>query len=427
MTSVTKKINMLKLKLIDILSGTDIDGTLQMLKQHQYLPAEELDVIRQQQLDHLFDIAKSSTGYYAQFENYDEVPTLTKQIMKERPDDFLSSAYKGKVFKKFTGGTSGTPFPYQTSALAQSHLWAGLILSWESCGYEFGDQVAFIAGSALIKVDAKHKVFYKLLNVDKYPVAAMDESIMAAHLNKIRDNDTKLIYGYAMSINLIADFMLENNIPPIESMKGIVCTSEVLTDKMRVNIEKAFNVKVYNQYGCNEAGLSGFECEKGNMHLITSRCMYEIDEYGVLLSTDLANDAYIFMKYNTGDIVKLSDEKCSCGRNYPVISKIEGRGNEMLVDQRNKVIHSSYFNFLFKNDHSIKQYQVTFDERSVCINLKVDHTFNRNNRQFYLELIKNDFVFDKYEIATNKEFHIGKNLKHTFIVDKRSQQQVLTA
>ncbi len=425
MNFVLKKINMLKLKLIDILSGTDIDATLQMLKKHQYLPSEELDALRQQEVKRLFDIAKSSTAYYASFNSYEDVPVLTKQIMKERPEDFLSSAYNGKVFKKFTGGTTGTPFPYQTSALAQSHLWAGLILSWESCGYEFGDRVAFIAGSALIKVDTRHKVFYNLLNVDKYPVASMDETVMATHLNKIRDNDTKLIYGYAMSINLIADFMLDNNIPPIESMKGIVCTSEVLTEKMRLNIEKAFQVKVYNQYGCNEAGLSGFECEQGNMHLITSRCVYETDENGVLLSTDLANDAYIFMKYNTGDIVKFSDEKCSCGRNYPVLSKIEGRGNELLVDQRNKVIHSSYFNFLFKNDHSIKQYQVTFDEKSVSINLKVDHTFNRNNRQFYLELIKSDFVFDQYEIATNQQFHTGKNMKHTFIIDRRAQQALI--
>lgn len=423
---ILKKINMLKLKLIDTLSGTQIQQTLRMLKEHQYLAEAELDNIRQEKLDVLFRTARQSTVYYSQFDSYDELPPLTKKIMKECPDDFLSSAYKGKTFKKFTGGTTGTPFPYQTSELAQSHLWAGLILSWESCGYEFGDRVAFIAGSALIKIDTKHKVFYKLLNVDKYPVASMDESVMASHLNKIRDNDTRLIYGYAMSINLIADFMLENNIPPIESMKGIVCTSEVLTDKMRANIEKAFQVKVYNQYGCNEAGLSAFECSHGNMHLITSRCVYEINDDGVLLSTDLANDAYIFMKYNTGDIVKFSDEKCGCGRTYPVIAKIEGRGNELLVDQRNKVIHSSYFNFLFKNDHSIKQYQVTFDERSVYINLKVDHTFNRNNRQFYLEMMKNDFIFDKYEIATNQEFHTGKNLKHTFIIDKR-QQPVLTA
>lgn len=412
---------MLKLKLIDTLSGTDISETYRMLKEQQYLPVEELNAIRQRQLDRLFHIAKTSTAYYSQFNSYDEVPPLTKKMMKASPDDFLSSSYNGKIFKKFTGGTTGTPFPYKTSARAQSYLWAGLFLSWENCGYEFGDRVAFIAGSALIKMDTKHKVFYKLLNVDKYPVASMDDEVIEAHLNKLRQRDTKMIYGYAMSINLIALYMLEHNIAPIDSLKGVVCTSEVLTDKMRANIEKAFQVRVYNQYGCNEAGLTGFECPDGNMHLVSSRCMYEIDDNGILLSTDLANDAYIFMKYNTGDIVEFSGEPCSCGRCFPVISKIEGRGNELLVDQHNKVIHSSYFNFLFKNDDSIKQYQVTFDERSVFINLKVDGTFSGKSKAHYLDLMKQHFVFDNYEIATNETFHRGKNLKHTFIIDKRKQ------
>jgi phenylacetate-CoA ligase len=421
MNSIPKKISMLKLRLIDTLSGTEIKETLRMLQVHQYLPAEELDAIRQKRLDDLFYTARTSTVYYSQFSSYHTLPELTKQIMKERPADFHSSSYNGKTFKKYTGGTTGTPFPYQTSELAQSYLWAGLMMSWEGCGYEFGDRVAFIAGSALIKTDTKHKVFYKLLNVDKYPVASMDDEVIAAHLTKLRSRNTKVIYGYAMSINLIADYMQRHHIAPMKDLKGIVCTSEVLTDKMRANIENAFQVKVYNQYGCNEAGLSGFECTHGNMHLISSRCFYEINENGVLLSTDLSNDAYIFMKYNTGDIVHFSNNRCGCGRNYPVISKIEGRGNELLVDQRNKVIHSSYFNLLFKNDHSIKQYQVTFDESSVYINLKVDNTFNSSNRQFYLELIKGDFAFDRYEIATNQQFYTGKNLKHTFIIDKRKQ------
>lgn len=420
-----KNVNGLRLKLIDWLSGMSVSDTLALLRQHQYMPAAELNALRQQLLDELFEKAKNSTTYYAQFNSYDELPELTKKIMKANPGHFLSSAYTGKLFKKFTGGTTGSPFPYQTSALAQSYLWAGLILNWETCGYEFGERVAFIAGSALIKTDSKHQLFYTLLNVDRYPVATMDDSIIQSHLDGLRKRNTKVIYGYAMAINFIADYMLQHNIPPIKTLKGITCTSEVLTDKVRANIERAFQVKVYNQYGCNEAGLSAFECESGNMHLISSRCVYEINNDGELLSTDLANDAYIFMKYNTGDIVHFSDKKCTCGRNFPVISSIEGRGNEFLLDQNNKKIHSSYFNFLFKNDSAIKQYQVVFDEHEVCINLLVEEGFD--DRQHYLNLMKKHFTFDRYSIKTNEKFFQSNNLKHTFIVDQRKKQDMLVA
>lgn len=420
-----KKINSLKLKLIDSLSGMQIHETLEMLREHQYLPEEELNAIRKQELDRLFTIAKTSTVYYSKFDDFADVPELTKQIMKKNPGHFLSSQYNGKLFKKYTGGTTGSPFPYYTSELSQSYLWAGLILSWESCGYEFGDKVAFIAGSALIKTDSKHKLFYKLLNVDRYPVASLDDDIIKQHLAGLRERNTQVIYGYAMAINLIADYMLQNNLPPVEGLKGITCTSEVLTDKMRETIEKAFKVKVYNQYGCNEAGLSAFECEHGSMHLISSRCMYEINDDGVLVSTDLANDAYLFMKYNTGDIVQFGKNNCACGRHYPVITNIEGRGNELLVDQNNKKIHSSYFNLMFKNDKAIKQFQVIFDETSVYINLMVDEGFD--NKQHYLNLMKKNFTFDSYVIKTNEQFYRGKNLKHTFIVDKRKKQEIKVA
>lgn len=425
MTAITKKVNMLKLKLIDSLSGTEIYNTLQMLKLHQYLPEKELNSIREKQLYRLFNIAKNSTNYYSQFNSYNEVPLLTKQIMKHQPNDFHSSVYTGKVFKKFTGGTTGTPFPYTTSALSQSYLWAGLILAWETCGYNFGDKVAFVAGSALIKTDSKHKIFYTLLNVDRYPVASMDDEIIKSHLTGLRKSNTKVIYGYAMAINLIADYILQNNLPPIKGLKGITCTSEVLTDKMRENIEKAFKVKVYNQYGCNEAGLSAFECEKGSMHLITSRCIYQVNDDGVLISTDLANDAYLFIKYDTGDIVHFSEKKCSCGRHYPVIENIEGRGNELLVDMENKKIHSSYFNLMFKNDEAIKQFQVIFDETSVYVNLMVADGFDK--KQHYLNLMKKNFSFDSYVIKTNEQFYRGSNLKHTFIIDKRKKEEVKVA
>lgn len=424
---ITKKINMLKLRLIDLLSGMEIYETLQMLKVQQYLPEEELNAIRQQQLNRLFNIAKKSTVYYSRFNSYEEVPVLTKQIMKQHPEDFLSSSFKGKLFKKFTGGTTGAPFKYATASATQSYLWAGLLLAWENTGYKFGDKVAFIGGSALLKVGSKHKMFYSLLNIDRYPVATMDDNIIAGHLAALRQRKTKMIYGYAMAINIIADYMLQNNIEPVTGLKGIVSTSEVLTDKMKANIENAFKVKVYNQYGCNEAGISAFECTHGSMHLISSRCIYETGPGGILISTDLSNDAYVFMKFNTNDIVEFSDNKCSCGRTFPLISKIEGRGNELLVDQRSKKIHSTYFNFLFKNDKAVKQFQVSFDESNFYINLLVDNSFTEANKEYYLDIMKSNFVFDNYEMMINEKFQEGKNLKHTFIIDKRNQQRELTA
>jgi phenylacetate-CoA ligase len=417
-----KKLSILRLKFIDAIAGLKIYETLQLFKKHQYLPKEELDKIRLQKLEELFSIAKQSTVYYAPFNSYDELPLLTKNIMKEHPDHFLSKFYKDKLFKKATGGTTGTPFVYYTSVNAQSHLWAGLLLSWESTGYEFGDKVAFVAGNALMKSTTRHGIFYRLMNIDLYPAASMNDKIIAHYLKAIRQNKTRLIYGYAMAINTVADYIKNNNVPALRELKGIVCTSEMLTDKMRADIEDAFGVKVFNQYGCNEAGISAFECDHSKMHLISTRSVYETDADGNLAGTDLANEAYIFMKYDTGDIVELTNEKCSCGRCYPILQKVIGRSNDLVIDMKNKKFHSSYFNFLFKTDKSIRQYQVLFDENSILINLLVDDNFTAAKQQNYLNTIKSNLYFDSYEIKTNVKFYSKNNAKHTYIIDKRKEK-----
>ena len=418
-----KTTNTFRLKLIDLLTGLKIYDALRLFKKEQYLSKKELDEIRKQRLDRLFAIAIKSTVYYTGFNSFDELPVLTKKIINNNPTDFLSNIYDGKLFKKSTSGSTGTPFFYNSSANAQSHLWAGLLHSWESSAYRFGDKVAIISGSALVKTSSRHSIFYQLMNMDVYPVGTLTDKIAAAYIEKIRQKKTRLIYGYAMAINIIADYMIQNNIAQIKGLLGIVSTAEMLTDKTRANIEKAFGCKVFNQYGCNEAGIASFECEQHQLHLISSRCMYEIDNEGNLIGTDLANEACILMKFKTGDLVEFSEEACSCGRNYPVIKNIIGRSDDIITDRNNKKIHSSYFNFMFKKDKSIKQYQVLFDEKSLCLNLLVDDDFSDKNYHHLMSSVKDDLDFEEYEIKTVEQFYTNKNLKHTYIIDKRKHKQ----
>jgi len=418
-------INACRLRLIDIVAGLKISKVLEEFKMHQYLPIKELNKIRAQRLNQLFKIAQESTAYYASFHNLKELPVLNKKMILQRPSDFKSNSYKGKIFKKSTSGTTGIPFFYETSVKAQSSLWAGLLLSWECTGYQFGDKVAFVGGSAVMKNSFKHKVFYQLMNIETYPVVILTNEIIKQYLGNIISSKAKIIYGYSTAINILADYINKEKIEFTSSLKSIVCTAEMLTPNMRENIEKAFGVKVFNQYGCNEAGISSFECEHRQLHLISSRSMYEVNDDGTLLSTDLSNEASFYLKYNTGDIVEFSGKQCDCGRSYPVIKNIIGRSDDVIVDRQNKKIHGSYFSFLFKKDKSVKQYQVLFDDKSLNMNLMVDKNFSEKNYNYYLDHIRNDFDFEAYNIKMDGEFYTNRNLKHTFIVDKRKYKQQL--
>ena len=411
----------LRLQLIDLIRGTTVLPALEELKKHQYLPVHELDAIRKRKLDKLFINAKKYTRYYATYNSYSELPVLTKDIIRENTAGLISHAYKKKLHKKQSGGSTGMPLVYYTTSESQSYLWAGIIMSWEIAGYNFGDRVAFIAGTSLIKTGIAHKVFYKLFNIDVYPATPLNEQTLAAHAENMKRNKTAIIYGYANVINELADYIKTKKAGYFPHLKGIVCTAEILKDSVRENIEKAFGVRVVNQYGCNEGGTSAFECEHGKMHLISSKIVYEVNkEGGCIISTDLANEGFIMLKYDTGDMLQFDDKACTCGRTFPVVNRIIGRSSDIVVDQCNNRLHDSFFYFMFKYEPSVKKYQAVYDKDIITVTIQTDNSKPKEAYSKYLALLREQVKFKEYHLLLNEPFILLKNGKHKQIVDNRN-------
>jgi phenylacetate-CoA ligase len=413
----------IKFTLIDILRGTSIMKVLKELHIQQYLPVAELQAIRQERLNSLFRLAKASTVYYKNFKRYDDLPVLTKDIITRRFNDFFSTTNKSKLKRKTTGGSTGVPFAYYTNSMSQSYMWAGIILSWEMTGYQPGDKVVFLAGTSLYKSGWKHNLFYKLLNVDLLYASPLNDAIMHGYAEKIRKDKATVLYGYSYAINTMAQYLNRVQDHSFPHLKGVVCTAELLTDSARQKIEKAFGVPVFDQYGCNEGGISAFECEHKKKHLISTRAFCEIDENGILLSTDLINDGFIMMKYNTTDMVEFSDEPCACKRNFPVIKKMIGRLNDVVVDMDHKVLHASFFGITLSKDSSIHQYQVTFNSYALNLNIHSAHYDKDYYGNKYLPLIQKYARFDSYTVTMNAAFEKTPNGKHREVVDKRKVKE----
>lgn len=400
---------------------------LKELRIHQYLSQEELEAIQKERLDKLFQKARSSTVHYSNFHSFGELPVLTKDVISNHFNDFITAGFKNKQIKKVTGGSTGAPFVYYTNNYSLSHMWAGIILSWEVAGYRTGDKVVFLAGSSLFKSSWKHQLFYKMLNVDILHASPLDDNNMKKYAEKIRKNKASIIYGYAHAINALATFLKRQPKQNFPHLKGVVCTAELLTASARKNIEAAFGARVYDQYGCNEAGISAFECQYNKMHLISTRVVYETDENGTLFSTDLCNEGFIMMKYNTTDIVEFSDEPCACRRNFPVIKTVVGRLNDVVVDMDNKVLHASFFGMALSKDITIQQYQVTFNEHSIQLNIHSSSSDESYYINKYLALIRNHSRFAQYSLVMNESFIKTINGKHKEVVDNRKVKKTVYA
>ena len=409
----------LKFYLIDLLRGTRILQVLKELRAEQYLPAAELNALRQKKMDRLFALAQRTAKYYQPFTSYCKVPVLTKEMVRQHPEDFKNTTYKKKLIEKTTGGSTSTPFTYYNTTSSQSYIWAGLLLCWEATGYRLGDRVAFLAGSSIIKSGWQYKLFYWLMNVELLHASPLNEQVMADYVQRLQQNKTVVIYGYAYTIQGIAHHIVRHGGASFPHLKGVVCTAEKLTPAARAIINEAFGVTVYDQYGCNEAGISAFECKQGNMHLISSRCMYETLPDGTLAATDLSNEAYIMMKYSTTDLVEFGTGTCTCKRNYPIISSVIGRQSDVVVDMENNVLHASFFGIVFGKDILIKQYQIAYTNRSIELNIHSSNGDSEYFKSLYLPMMRENALFEEYKLTMNKPFIMHLNGKHKEVVDRR--------
>lgn len=409
----------LRIKVIDSIRGTNIIGALNEIKEQQYWSSERLKNVENERFERLLKEASTGSIQYRKKNSYEDLDILTKAVIKNNMHRLFSSHYHSNLASKATGGSTGSPLVYYTTREAQSYMWAGIILSWQVAGYQLGDKIAFIAGPSIFKNNLKHVIFHKLMNIRTYSTFALNVDDIEKYIQDIKKRKFKIIYGYATALNRIAEYIIDNNKRGFPDLRGIVSSAEVLTESHRSNIEEAFGVKVYNQYGCNEGGVSAFECEERHLHLINTKCKIELDDENNLIATDLINKGFFMLRYFTGDKIVMSDEQhCSCGRGFPVIEKVLGRSYDMVIDNKQKVMHAAFFNILFKQDPSIRQFQIQFDKNKICINLNVDESQAKpENYSKYINIIKEHLCFDEYMLNINMPFIQSQNAKHKYVVN----------
>lgn len=413
----------LRYRFIDIVRGTRSHRLLTELRRWQYespqLLYERQESLKERYLTEL----KRSLSIFGNPACFEDLPIIDKTFINTHRQALMNPSYKGRMIRKKTGGSTGEPLVYFTGVESQSYLWAGIFLAWEAAGYKLGDRVAFLAGSSVFKSGGRQQVYYRLLNVTLLSAFDMSAARMRSYVQVLRSNGIYLLYGYASAIHRLALFILNEDRPLTGQLRGVVCTAEMLTEVMRVDIEKAFAAPCFNQYGCHEAGVSAFECEKRNgLHLLSTRSYAEVSHDGRLISTDLANDAMFMPRCDTGDIVRMSHRVCSCGRGYPLIDEVVGRQNDMVCDRRGKAVHSEFFTHLFREDQRILSFQVLFDENDLTINI---HTRESDSRecgeisQCYKDRIAATLNFQKFDFTFNEPFVRLANGKRAFVMRRR--------
>ena len=198
------------------------------------------------------------------------------------------------------------------------------------------------------------------------------------------------------------------------NIKYLELQGEYIDLERRKFIEKVFGAKTVLQYGMRETWTIAYECPHGHLRLISDLYqveLHDIDEAGfgeVVLSSNV-NKYMPFIKYQTGDIAKISvDRSCNCGNKNPyVIEMREGRKANCITGNDNLIADIVFKRIIRK---SLKPYN--YDAAKI----KAFSVLQTANNEFVFFIVPGQTYCKEIEklIKTNTQKIIGKNVMVTF-------------
>jgi phenylacetate-CoA ligase len=138
----------------------------------------------------------------------------------------------------------------------------------------------------------------------------------------------------------------------------VMSYGETLTPSRQDLIERAFRCRVVNHYSSLEVLHMAQTCpdNPGLLHVNSEKAILRVvlpdgttarlGETGRILVTDLTNKVMPFINYETGDW-GASGPPCPCGRGFPTLLGVEGRGNEILRLASGRIVSPGSFGSFF--------------------------------------------------------------------------------
>ncbi|MGR3910826.1 hypothetical protein Q3A80_27645 [Burkholderia sp. SR8] len=116
----------------------------------------------------------------------------------------------------------------------------------------------------------------------------------------------------------------------------VTTNSEMSSRGERDRYSRLFDVPVLDEYSSEEIGFIATECSDGRHHVVEDGVYVEIadadsDGVGRVVVTDLGNYLMPLIRYDHGDLTRLSDAPCSCGRSFRGLDALHGRRDDALI------------------------------------------------------------------------------------------------
>ena len=335
-------------------------------------------------------------------------PILTKDDLRSNPKS-LQINNNQHVSRIYSSGSTGVSTWVSMNKLDLMSIQSLSIHLWELCGYKLGNPILQTGISPKRSRLKKMKdLFFGVQYVSAFTLSTDDHKKICSRLSK---NNKYTLVGYPSSLNIIAEYIIENNINL--KLKTVIGLGDKLFDHYKKNIQKAFGCKIHETYGSSEGFQIGFQADLDYMYLYTPQVYLELlddnnnpvkeGEIGNVVVTRLENKHMPLIRYKLGDLaIMLPKDKYPPNRkfNFPLIEKVIGRNTDVVIlpDNRKLIVHS--FTGIFEYIPEIKQFKIIQKNRkSMTVQFIPDDNFTKevlNNSKLKLQKIINNNNFKIY-------------------------------
>ena len=300
----------------------------------------------------LYDDAGLSPEDIRSMEDVNRVPKVEKSMMRtiQRKDPFpygdaLCVPLDEVTEFRQTSGTTGNPI-YQPDTWRDWEWWSECwsTLLWAQ-GYRPHDRVFIPFGyNIFVAFWAGHYACEKI-GCETVPGGVLDTKARILKIDELKPTAMMATPTYVLGMADTARDKMGID-PAGLGIKRITCAGEpgALIPATKKRMEESWNAKVFDHAGATEIGAWGFECEAqpGALHINEAMFLTQVEDLetgqlvtepgrrGKLVITALDRIAQPCVRFDSKDIVELSDRQCECGRTYRLVKGgVIGRSDDI--------------------------------------------------------------------------------------------------
>jgi phenylacetate-CoA ligase len=344
-----------------VVRGRPIKERRALLERTQWLEADVLARTQGEELRALLMHAGAHVPYYKELfaavrfdprgvtsrDDLARLPLMTREMVRERYDDLIDRAQRGRNIEKQTSGTSGVPLRIEYSNASETWRQATRLRAYEWAGYRqglptlhyWGRGTRLARGLRALKVNLDRAIRREAY-VD---CGHQDDASMRRLARLIAQMRPHAIVAFPHALATFARWVLERHARAWGDVI-VIGGGEAMLQADRAALERAFGPRVYETYGARETMLIAGECgAHDGLHVAEENLIVEIvrsdgtlaapGETGAVVVTDLHNTGMPLVRYANGDLATWSpDSTCRCGRSLRRIARVDGRQTDTMRD-----------------------------------------------------------------------------------------------